>query len=304
MSPELLDTETQGNRRTKYSDRYALGMVIYEVLSGHAPFYQYANWTIPVKVAKGDRPERPQGAEGAWFTDGVWEVLGCCWITQPKDRPSVEQILQCMNQASRTWTRPSLSQVTVSPSTESPTTNPFEITDEQGMGVDGSEPSSPCYPSNHRGLPPGGETGLYPSVYEPPVHHHSGPRHAVSPPQTSVVQPSSGRLPPIPGENKNPDGSAHLPALSHTPVSNDYDIPVRGRPISKKALLIGIGYHTSAGGEGQNFESLPTAIPNVRAFERFLRGCLSLLSLIFPSCLHHTFISFRVVRVHRYHCHD
>ena len=41
MSPELLDPGrfnlTEG-RRTKESDCYALGMVIYEVLSGQAPF--------------------------------------------------------------------------------------------------------------------------------------------------------------------------------------------------------------------------------------------------------------------------
>jgi len=76
MSPELLEGGTQDCRRTKLSDCYAIGMVIYEVLSGHMPFHQYASWSVPIKVVRGDRPERPQGAEGAWFADGVWEVLG------------------------------------------------------------------------------------------------------------------------------------------------------------------------------------------------------------------------------------
>ena len=96
MSPELFDPEIQDHRPTKYSDCYALGMVIWEVLSGHIPFYQIANWVISCKILRGDRPERPQGAEGVWFTDEVWEVLGFCWATQPESRPSIEGVLQCL----------------------------------------------------------------------------------------------------------------------------------------------------------------------------------------------------------------
>jgi len=104
MSPELLDPEIQDHRQTIYSDCYALGMVIYEVLSEKIPFYQFLNLVISWKVLKGDRPERPQGAEGAWFTDDVWEVLGRCWMSQPRDRPSVKDVLQCLEEVSRSWT--------------------------------------------------------------------------------------------------------------------------------------------------------------------------------------------------------
>ena len=41
MSPELFDPENfglKGGRPTKHSDRHALGMLIYEVPSGHLPF--------------------------------------------------------------------------------------------------------------------------------------------------------------------------------------------------------------------------------------------------------------------------
>ena len=138
MSPELLETETQDNRRTKYSDPYALGMVIYEVLSGRVPFHPYRTWSIPMKVLRGDRPGRPQGAEGAWFTDDVWQVPERCWTAQPKDRPSVEGVLQCLNQSPSSWTRPSLPRVAVPPLIDSLTTNPFKITDEWSVGVDES----------------------------------------------------------------------------------------------------------------------------------------------------------------------
>ena len=122
MSPELLDLEIQDHHRTIYSDCYALGMVIYEVLSERVPFYQYQNWAISGKVSRGDRPERPQGAEGVWFTDDVWEVLGRCWMPRPGDRPSIKDILQCLEKLSISWMPP---QVTPTPGllTQEPPSN-------------------------------------------------------------------------------------------------------------------------------------------------------------------------------------
>ena len=107
MSPELFDPEIQDHNLTKYSDCYALGMVIYEVLSRRVPFYRSPNLVISGKVLRGDRPERPQGAEGAWFTNEVWEVLGFCWAPQPENRPNIGDVLQCLVEVSRTWKPPS-----------------------------------------------------------------------------------------------------------------------------------------------------------------------------------------------------
>ena len=104
MSPELFGLEIQDHRRTKHSDFYALGMVVYEVLSGRMPFYQYVNLVIPGRVVGGDRPKRPRGTEGVWFTDDVWEVLGRCWNPQPGNRPNIEDVLRCLEKASRSWT--------------------------------------------------------------------------------------------------------------------------------------------------------------------------------------------------------
>ena len=95
MSPELLDPERFGFeefRLTKESDCYALGMVIYEVLSGRTPF----NWSLALagKITNGERPTRPQGVQGEWFGDSLWEMLEGCWKAQPKDRPSVKTVLE------------------------------------------------------------------------------------------------------------------------------------------------------------------------------------------------------------------
>ena len=97
MSPELLDPEGFGlekSRLTKESDCYALGMVIYEILSGSAPF---APSQAPIlKILRGDRPERPQGAQGARFTDDIWDMLESCWKPRPDDRPSLNALLRCL----------------------------------------------------------------------------------------------------------------------------------------------------------------------------------------------------------------
>jgi len=103
MSPELLDPDNFGfkdSRPTKESDCYAFGMVIYEVLSGKAPFTPYRDFVVMRKIVEGERPERPQGTEGEWFTDYLWDTLQLCWAQQPGARPTVKAILGCLEHIS------------------------------------------------------------------------------------------------------------------------------------------------------------------------------------------------------------
>lgn len=98
MSPELIDPQRFGlehSRPTKSSDCYALGMVVYETISGHLPFHQHADLTVFVKVLAGERPSR-----GAGFADSLWKMLVQCWAPQPNDRPSIRDVLQCLAGAS------------------------------------------------------------------------------------------------------------------------------------------------------------------------------------------------------------
>ena len=104
MSPEILaldQSSLKTNRPTKESDCYALGMVIYEVLSGHIPFPQCTSHNVMWKVMSGERPERPEEAEEEWFTDDIWQMLNRCWETQPESRPNVADVLECLEQVSR-----------------------------------------------------------------------------------------------------------------------------------------------------------------------------------------------------------
>ena len=107
MSPELFEPEMFGakdSHRTTSSDCYALGMVVYEVLTGQAPFSRYNKYAAVGKVLRGERPERPHGPEERWFTDDVWGILGRCWEPKPGDRPSIEDVLQHLEEASSSWT--------------------------------------------------------------------------------------------------------------------------------------------------------------------------------------------------------
>jgi len=99
MSPELLHPESFGLTKghpTKESDVYALGMVVYEVLSGQAPFGLTRTSVVIWKVLEGHRPEKPQGNDGKLFVDPIWGALERCWKPQPSDRPSAKAVLQCL----------------------------------------------------------------------------------------------------------------------------------------------------------------------------------------------------------------
>lgn len=95
MSPELLDPEKYklGGHPTKESDCYALGMLIYEVLSGERPFASHSLSTVMRIVLEGGRPERPEGHKGRLFTDSIWEVVKHCWEAEPGLRANARVVL-------------------------------------------------------------------------------------------------------------------------------------------------------------------------------------------------------------------
>ena len=99
MSPERINPERLGlkdGRPTKASDCYALGMVVYEVLSGRTPFAPWKAILVAQKVLEGERPRRPEGEGGALFTDSIWGMLELCWKYQPDERISAKAVLPCL----------------------------------------------------------------------------------------------------------------------------------------------------------------------------------------------------------------
>ena len=71
-------------------------MVIYETISGHVPFHRNANPTVLVNVLAGVRPPRVVG-----FADSLWKTLELCWASQPNNRPSIQDVLQCLETTSK-----------------------------------------------------------------------------------------------------------------------------------------------------------------------------------------------------------
>ena len=106
MGPELLSPDQfnfKDSRPTKESDCYAFGMVIYEVLSGQAPFTPYKDAIVMRKILDGEHPERPGGAQGALFVDSLWGTLSLCWATEPNSRPDLGSVFKTLEQVSGTW---------------------------------------------------------------------------------------------------------------------------------------------------------------------------------------------------------
>ena len=178
MSPELFDPERFGlkeSRPTKRSDCYALGMVIYEVLSGKAPFSQYPHCNVVVRVLDDERPERPHGRGGKWFRDDIWRILECCWRPIPCDRPRIRDVLECLETVSGSWTPPRM--LAGSPTMDHPTYNPGS---SDGESTDGGGPSSSSQTGSSQ---PSQEHPLTGDPYEnnisTPVHGLSGPFHDI-----------------------------------------------------------------------------------------------------------------------------
>jgi hypothetical protein len=145
MSPELLlpeELDPKDRRPTKSSDCYALGMVVYEVLSGQKPYFGYGNPAAVVRIHKGERPVRPRGVAGGWFTDDIWNLLEGCWERSPGDRPRVEMVFRCL-EVSRSWTPPLMV-------ADPPTTNPSTRNlDSSSSSEESANEVSPFVTSSH-----------------------------------------------------------------------------------------------------------------------------------------------------------
>jgi serine/threonine protein kinase len=96
MAPELLLSTKFGLDKgvpSKEADIYALGMTVYQVLTGRWPFYPRREAEVMHAVISGERPSKPENAEKIGITEVVWDLLRECWREDRATRPNISDVL-------------------------------------------------------------------------------------------------------------------------------------------------------------------------------------------------------------------
>ena len=97
MAPELLFPPKFGLDKgvpSKEADVYALGMTVYQVLTGKWPFYSRREAEVMHTVVSGERPPKPSNAEEIGMSEVVWDLLRECWREDRMTRPTIAEILR------------------------------------------------------------------------------------------------------------------------------------------------------------------------------------------------------------------
>ena len=187
MAPELLSPGTfnrSSARPTQPADIYALGMVIYEVLTGFPPFHEerWVEYETAHYVITGARPTKPTNIELIGSVDGTWELVQECWSGESAKRPTIDQVLAHL-------TRVAAYSKVVGPTRDKPRENAVNST--------GSDSSGKLFILSSCGCP------------HPPQGHIS--LFLSRPNSTDTTPPSPANIhstAPIPaGYNGPPDGS-------------------------------------------------------------------------------------------------
>ncbi|KAH7322150.1 kinase-like domain-containing protein [Rhizoctonia solani] len=94
-APELLEGKYAG-RHTKYSDVYALGMTIYEIITGNVPYHlEGLEVRVMALLLKGALPIRPVCTPMTHeSSDKLWNLFVLCWKYTPEGRPSATEVTE------------------------------------------------------------------------------------------------------------------------------------------------------------------------------------------------------------------
>ena len=97
MAPELLVPSLFNLEKgvpSKEADIYALGMTVYQVLTGRWPFFPKRETEITHAIVSGERPSKPENANEIGLTEVVWDLLEECWREDRTTRPDISKLLR------------------------------------------------------------------------------------------------------------------------------------------------------------------------------------------------------------------
>ncbi|CAE6399785.1 unnamed protein product [Rhizoctonia solani] len=95
-APELvISNECQ---HTKASDVFALGMTIYEVLTGKVPYFEIKDVApVILRIIQRGTPTRPVTIPDDHESgDLIWDLFTLCWKYAPEERPSAAKVAEVM----------------------------------------------------------------------------------------------------------------------------------------------------------------------------------------------------------------
>ncbi|CAG8564790.1 2565_t:CDS:2 [Funneliformis mosseae] len=92
VAPEILKAgKSEQDPYTKYSDVYSLGVLLWNISSGKAPFKDQKDYTISTSILSGIREERIQNTPDEYF-----ELYSKCWNDVPEERHYVEDVYEVL----------------------------------------------------------------------------------------------------------------------------------------------------------------------------------------------------------------
>lgn len=97
LAPEIIDPPRKKKHQipvaTEQADIFAFAMLNIEVFTGELPFGDVKHETVIFKIARGQRPEKPHGAESRGLSAEMWEFIQKCWDQDPAKRPDVNAVV-------------------------------------------------------------------------------------------------------------------------------------------------------------------------------------------------------------------
>ncbi|CAG8476103.1 17632_t:CDS:2 [Funneliformis caledonium] len=92
VAPEILKAgKSEQDPYTKYSDVYSLGVLLWNISSGKAPFKDQKVYTISTSILSGIREERIQNTPDEYFV-----LYSKCWNDVPEERHHVEDVYEVL----------------------------------------------------------------------------------------------------------------------------------------------------------------------------------------------------------------